>query len=92
MTAQKMTKAQAGSLGGKRTAERHGSSYMAAIGRKGAETLHARYSLKPVGTSGWVFVDRETNAIVSTFQNARLDFDLQSKPPKEEPNDENMPF
>lgn len=57
------TKAQAGRLGGLATVAKHGQAHMAAIGRRGAAALWARYDLAPAGLAGWALIDRETGAI-----------------------------
>ena len=62
-----MTKAQAGRLGGRATVEKHGARHMAAIGRKGAEVTWERYTLKPISTSQYAMVEKETNRIVAIF-------------------------
>ena len=62
-----MTKAQAGRLGGKATAEKYGKEHMAEIGKRGAEVTWTRYSMQPVGTNKFAMVERETNRIVAIF-------------------------
>lgn len=52
-----MTKAEAGRLGGKKTAQTHD---MRALGKKGAEAFHRKYKLVKLGTDDWAIVDRET--------------------------------
>jgi hypothetical protein len=56
----KMTKAQAGALGGKSTARKYGRSYMADLARKGALAFHRKYKLVKIGTSDFSIVDRAT--------------------------------
>ena len=58
-----MTKAQAGSLGGRSTLARHGVEHMRAIGKRGAATLWRRYSLLPYELSKYALVSRETGQI-----------------------------
>lgn len=58
----KLTKAQAGSLGGITTYRKYGSDHMRQIGRKGAVLMHAKYELRPVGTSDFILVNRETGS------------------------------
>lgn len=60
----KMTKAEAGVMGGKRTAARHGREHMAAIGRRGADTFWRRYRLVPEGTNGFAIVHRTSGAVI----------------------------
>jgi len=60
-----MTKAQAGSLGGKTTVARYGPDYMRTIGKKGAQTLWRRYALYPFELSKYAMVDRATGQIVA---------------------------
>ena len=62
-----MTKSEAGRLGGLATARKHGKEYMAAIGRRGAQTTQERYMTVPVGTSQYALVNRQTNKIVAIF-------------------------
>lgn len=61
--AAKMTKREAGALGGLATVAKHGRQHMAAIGRRGAETLWRRYSLLPYQLSKYALVDRESGQI-----------------------------
>lgn len=58
-----MTKQNAGSLGGRKTFERYGSEHMRNIGRRGAASTWQRYTLAPVGASGWAMVDRKTGKV-----------------------------
>jgi hypothetical protein len=55
-----MTKAEAGSMGGKRTVELHGLDYMRSLARKGAAAFHARYKLIPKDTGDWAIVYRDS--------------------------------
>lgn len=64
-TQPKTTRAEAGRRGGRSTVARHGNEHMAAIGRRGAETFWRRYTVRPVGTRGWVIVERKTERIVA---------------------------
>lgn len=59
----KLTKAQAGALGGKMTRDRHGRAHFQAAGRKGAAVTWQRYNLVPIGTNEFVMVDRVTGQI-----------------------------
>lgn len=62
-----ITKAQAGRLGGLATVAKHGPAHMAAIGRRGAAALWARYDLAPAGLTGWALIERETGAVKCTW-------------------------
>ena len=62
-----MTKAEAGRLGGKATANKYGKAHMSEIGKRGAEVTWTRYSMQPVGTSQYAMIERETNRIVAIF-------------------------
>jgi len=55
-----MNKAQAGSIGGKRTAEKYGTEYMTHIGKRGAAAWHRKYKLSKLGTSDFAIVYRES--------------------------------
>lgn len=63
-----MTKAEAGSLGGKKTAERHGRQHMQAIGRKGAQVTWSKYQLIPLPLREFAMVDRVTRKIVAVHK------------------------
>lgn len=58
------TKQEAGRRGGLATVARHGKDHMRAIGKRGAQIFHERYSLKPVGTSDFAIVKRDTGEFV----------------------------
>lgn len=58
-----MTKAQAGSLGGKKTVKRYGKRYMKKIAKWGAHRMHAIYALEPVNLNDFALVHRETGVI-----------------------------
>lgn len=62
---EKMSKQEAGALGGKTTAERYGREYFSRIGKLGAETTWTRYTLRPTGTRMFAMVNRETGKIVA---------------------------
>jgi general stress protein YciG len=64
---EKHTKQSAGQLGGKATVQKHGKEHMSEIGKRGAQVTWSRYSLKPVGTSQYAMVYRETGAIKVIF-------------------------
>ena len=55
-----MTKAQAGAIGGTKTATKYGNVYMTALARKGAAAWHKKYKLAKLGTSDFAIVYRET--------------------------------
>ena len=63
----RMTKSEAGRLGGQATAKKHGTAHMKAIGRRGADATWAKYNLVPVGTSQYAMVDKQTNEIKAIF-------------------------
>lgn len=56
----KLTKAQAGSLGGQRTVKNHGKTYMHNLATRGAREMHKLYKLEKLGASDWLIVHRET--------------------------------
>ena len=56
-------RAKAGRRGGKQTLKLYGVKHMKKIGAAGAKTTWSRYGLKPVGTSQFAMVDRETNEV-----------------------------
>jgi hypothetical protein len=56
----KLSKAQAGQLGGKATSEKYGPEYMRELARRGAAKFHERYRLEPYGTSDFMIVNRAT--------------------------------
>lgn len=56
----KMSKSEAGRLGGIKTATKHGCVYMRELARKGAQAFHAKYFLKPLALNDFLIVDRET--------------------------------
>lgn len=58
-----MTKAQAGSKGGKKTAKRYGKRYMRKLGKWGAHRMHATYRLIPVDLNDFALVHRETGEV-----------------------------
>jgi len=68
----KMSKAEAGRLGGLATAEKYGSEYMAAIGRKGYEVFHRKYYLTPIGTSDFAIVRRKDGKVIKTLNGREL--------------------
>jgi hypothetical protein len=62
-----MNKRDAGSRGGQTTVRKYGKGYMAMIGRRGAATLHDRYSLQPIGLNNFALVNRQTGEIKATL-------------------------
>jgi len=58
-----MTKAQAGSLGGKKTVKRYGKRYMRKLAKWGAHRMHATYQLEPVDLNDFALVHRVTGVI-----------------------------
>ncbi len=52
----KMTKAEAGRLGGLRTVQKYGRSHMSKIGKKGADALYKKYRLVPFGVGDYALV------------------------------------
>lgn len=66
-------------LGGKAVVKKYGGEYMREIGRRGAQTFHKRYALKPVGLNNFAIVNRETGIIVNTLQRV-----WQPSPPKKD--------
>jgi hypothetical protein len=61
-----MTKAQAGSKGGKATALKYGPGYMRLIGKRGAATTWTRYHWTPLGQNNFALVDRATGQVKAT--------------------------
>ena len=53
------------SKGGRSTHAKYGSEHMRAIGKRGAKVFWTRYSMKPVGTSGWAILRRADNSVVN---------------------------
>lgn len=56
-------RAAAGRRGGIQTLKKHGVDHFKKIGAKGAQTLHRRYRLAPVGQDNFALVNRETNEV-----------------------------
>ena len=63
----KMTKSQAGRLGGLTTLARHGKTHFKNIGRLGGLATRRKYCLLPVGVSGWSLVDRRSGIIKAVW-------------------------
>lgn len=61
----KMTKAQAGSLGGRATVARHGHDHMRIIGQRGAAATWQRYQLVPAGLSDLAMVRKDNGALIA---------------------------
>lgn len=60
----KLNKQQAGRLGGQTTLKKHGREHFANIGRKGAQAMHKKYRLVPIGIGDMAFVDRDTGQVL----------------------------
>jgi hypothetical protein len=60
-----MTKAQAGSRGGKKTVQKYGPEHMREIGKRGAATTWTRYHWSPIGQNNFALVERETGQVVA---------------------------
>lgn len=67
-----MTKAECGSLGGKKTVEKYGKSYMQTLARCGAAAMHAKYKLEPIGQNDFAIINRETGQPNRKTLNGRL--------------------
>jgi hypothetical protein len=61
-------RAEAGRRGGKATLQKYGSDHFRKIGARGALITWLTYGLKPVGTSGYAMVHRETGKIKAVLQ------------------------
>jgi hypothetical protein len=66
-----MTKAEAGKLGGKKTAAKYGQSYMSELARRGAIAFHKKYKLVKDGNSDFAIVNRETGIPTGKTINGR---------------------
>jgi hypothetical protein len=58
-----LTKQEAGRIGGLATLARHGRAHFAIIGKRGAAITWQRYTLRPVGSSDFALVARDTGEI-----------------------------
>ncbi len=58
-----MTKQEAGRIGGRATASKHGRAHMQRIGKRGAVVTHSRYSIKPIGQTQYAYVYRDSGVI-----------------------------
>ena len=67
-----MTKAECGSLGGRKTVETHGGKYMAELARKAAIAMHAKYLLVPYDQNDFLLVDRATGKPNRKTLNGRI--------------------
>ncbi len=56
----KLSKKEAGSLGGQRTVKKHGETYMHNLAIRGADAFHKAYKLEKLGTSDFAIVERAT--------------------------------
>lgn len=63
-----MTKAEAGSLGGKQTFKRYGREHMKRIGANGARRFHELYFLTPVGLANFAIVRRSDNVVIGFME------------------------
>ncbi len=64
---QKMTKAQAGSLGGKATVAKYGREYMREIGKRGYKVTVSKYVKLPANLSQWVMVRKSDNKVIAVW-------------------------
>lgn len=85
----KMTKAEAGRLGGLATKEKYGSDYFKRLGEKGAQAFHSKYKLMPAMMNDFAIVDRQTGEIVA-FTSGRHLPGSKGAPVRVESND--FPF
>jgi hypothetical protein len=63
----KLSKAQAGKLGGIATFKKYGSAYMSMIGKRGAAEFHRKYKIVPFGACKYAIVARETATAINFF-------------------------
>jgi general stress protein YciG len=66
---EKMTKSQAGRLGGTSTFQKYGREHMQKIGKLGGEKTRSLYTLKPYGQYQWAMVKRDTGVIIAIIEN-----------------------
>lgn len=67
-----MTKAQAGAIGGTKTATKYGAGYMKELARKGAQAFHRKYKLQPIGQNDFAIINRETGKPTRKTINGRI--------------------
>ena len=65
----RMTKSQAGRLGGLATFKKYGKEHMSDIGTRGAETTWTRYSKSPYGLTQYALTERATGKIIRIMNN-----------------------
>jgi general stress protein YciG len=63
----KLTKKEAGKLGGLATVKRHGYKHMAKIGKLGGEATSEKYKLVPYSQNKFAMVCRKTGEIIAIF-------------------------
>lgn len=61
--AKKLTKAQAGQLGGQSTLAKHGNAFFQRIGKAGARVTWSRYRLIPTGLQDFAMVNKQTGEV-----------------------------
>lgn len=66
------TRQEIASLGGTAVYKKYGSSYMAAIGRKGYLVMKAKYDVVPYGTSDFAIVSKKTGKILALMSGKKL--------------------
>ena len=65
--ARKMSKAEAGRLGGKATVAKYGNEYMTDIASRGGTKTTLLYSIMPIGVAQYAMVSRATNKVKAVF-------------------------
>jgi len=68
---QKLTKVECGKMGDLATYKKHGTEHMQSIGKRGAESFHNRYDLKPVNLNDFAIVEKTTGKIINFLSGAR---------------------
>lgn len=63
MTDKRLTKAEAGRKGGKKTLAKYGKRHFKRLGKWGAHRMHATYRLTPVDLNDFALVHRETGKV-----------------------------
>lgn len=64
----KMSKREAGALGGKALVAKYGREHMSLIGKRGYAVTRSRYDLVPYGATAWAFVTKDTRQIVKIWR------------------------
>ena len=54
-----------GRRGGMATYSKHGRDHMQKIGRRGAAVFWKRYTMRPLGTSDFAIIERETDQVIA---------------------------